>query len=116
VKKILLLSIVMLSMFSCDINNDSILITEESDEERPMFTVEQPNGTRHEHMFAEEIAQGLLDGKWERNEDLTLSQLSEYQLYLEDDSLIIYSFNRKIAAVPYHQTGVLDSIFIADNQ
>jgi hypothetical protein len=106
----------MLSLFSCDINDDSILIIEESDEERPMFTVRQPNGTRHEHMYAEEIAQGLIDGRWQRNENLTLTETSEYQLFLEDDSLMIYSFGRKVAAVPYHKTGVLDSIFIADNQ
>ena len=120
-KKLTILSVIMLSLFSCKVNNklknsDSIVITEESDEERPMFTVKLPNGTIHEHFYAEEIAQGLLDGKWKTNEDLTITETSEYQLFLEPDSLMIYSFGRLVAAVPYKQTGVLDSIFIKDNQ
>jgi hypothetical protein len=112
----------MLSLFSCKVenkinqDNDAIVIIEESDEERPMFTVKLPDGRVLEHFFAEEIAQGLIDGKWKNNEDLVITETSEYQLFLEPDSMMIYSFGRKVAAVPYHKTGVLDSIFIADNE
>jgi hypothetical protein len=119
----LLSIVVILFLSSCKINenkptqvSDTVITIEESDDEgRPMFTVKLANGTVYEHFYAEEIAQGLLDGQWKNNQDLTITETSEYQLFLEDDSLMIYSFDRLVAAVPYHQTGVLDSIFITDN-
>jgi hypothetical protein len=123
VKPYVLFCILMLSLFSCKVENNinqksniTIISENDSTDSRPMFTVKLANGTIHDHMFAEEIAQGLLNGKWTRNEDLTITETSEYQLFLEPDSLMIYSFQRKVAAVPYKQTGVLDSIFIKDNE
>jgi hypothetical protein len=121
VKKLLLLSIIMLSLFSCKdspVSEDSeiFVITEESDEERPMFTVILPGGRVLEHYYAEEIAMGLIDGKWETNQDLIITETSEYQLFLEDSTVSVYSFSRKVASVPYNKIGVLDSIFIEDNK
>jgi hypothetical protein len=95
---------------------DAIIVYEGSDEDRPMYTVTLPSGKKLENMYAEEIAQGLMDGKWEFNQDLTIAFTSEYQLTLEPDSLVIYNGPRKVAMVHYDQTGILDSIFIADNQ
>lgn len=95
---------------------DAIIVYEGSDEDRPLFTVTLPSGKVLDMMYAEEIAQGLLDGKWEFNQDLAIAPLSQYQLTLEPDSLAIFNGNRLVAMVPYDQTGVLDSIFIADNQ
>jgi hypothetical protein len=97
-------------------DNNVIVIEEGWDEERPVFTVRLSDGTKHEYMYAEEIAQGLLSGSWTNDETLRLTQDSEYQLFLEPDSLMIYSFGRKVAAVPYNQTGALDSIFMKDNE
>jgi hypothetical protein len=124
VKKLLFLSTaVMLVMISCKVEDntkqqsDIIVINEyDSTDNRPMFTVVLPNGTVHDHMFAEEVAQGLIDGKWYRCEDIRLAYMSEYQVFLEPDSIMIYDFARKVAAVPYNKTGVLDSIFIKDNE
>lgn len=119
-KKLLLLSIVMLSLFSCNVEteqSDNIIITEESDDDgRPTFNVKLPDGTVHEHFYAEEIAHSLITGTWQTDEDLRLAYASEYQVTLEPDSLYIYDWKRLVAAVPYSKTGVLDSVFMADNQ
>lgn len=121
-KNYLLILLVSTSLFmSCKTEkvhetSDAVVVTEESDEERPMFTVKLPNGTTLEHLYAEEIANGLLTGKWETNEDLKLAYASEYQLFLEPDSLLILDGERKVASVPYKQIGALDSIFIKDNE
>ena len=95
---------------------DAIIVYEGSDEDRPMFTVTLSSGKKLESMYAEEIGQGLIDGKWEFNQDLAIAPISEYQLTLEPDSLAIFNGPRKVAMVHYDQTGLLDSIFIADNQ
>jgi hypothetical protein len=39
-----------------------------------------------------------------------------YHVTLEDDSIIISDHGRHVASVPYEQIGVLDSIFVADNE
>jgi hypothetical protein len=40
----------------------------------------------------------------------------EYQLVLEDSFIVISNNGRHVANVPYERSGVLDSIFIADNE
>lgn len=40
----------------------------------------------------------------------------EYQLTLEEEAIYIYDGDRLVASVPYEQTGILDSVFIADNE
>lgn len=39
-----------------------------------------------------------------------------YHVTLEDDSIIISDHGRHVASVPYEQIGVLDSIFVTDNE
>jgi hypothetical protein len=39
-----------------------------------------------------------------------------YHVTLEDDSIIISEHGRHVASVPYDQIGVLDSIFVTDNE
>jgi hypothetical protein len=124
VKKVFLLSIVMLTtLFSCKVENkmtqesDSIVITEQSDDDgRPTFNVKLPDGTVYEYFYAEEIAHSLITGTWQTDQDLRLAYASEYQVTLEPDSMMIYDWKRLVAAVPYSKTGVLDSVFMADNQ
>jgi hypothetical protein len=112
----------MVTLFSCKVESvsnrpDAIIISEHSDNDgRPMFTVKLPNGTTLQHVYAEEIAQGLLDGQWKYDEDMTLVPMSCYQVTLEPDSLHINDRNRKVAIVSYKDIGVLDSIFIKDNE
>ncbi len=120
-KKILLVLTVVIAAVSCKVENindkpEAIIITEESDEERPMFTVKLPSGKVLEHMYAEEIAQGLLDGRWNYDEAMTLVPESCYQVTLEQDSIHIKDRDRMVAVVSYKQIGVLDSIFIKDNE
>jgi hypothetical protein len=117
-KKLLLIILVALvSLYACrPDDSDQIIITEESDEDRPMFTVKLPNGTVYEHFYAEEIAHSLITGKWEHDEDLRVTPASEYQVMLEEDGMIIYDWKRVVASVPYNKIGVLDSVFMKDNE
>lgn len=121
-KKILLVLVVISGVVSCKVgtvrNNSNIVIVDEhSDNDgRPMFTVKLANGRVLEHMYAEEIAQGLLDGEWASDEDLTLTHSYTYEVLLEQDSLHIVDKARVVAVVGYNQIGVLDSIFIKDNE
>ena len=120
-KKILLALLVISGVVSCKVSNvndkpEAIIIEEEHDEERPMFTVKLPNGKTLEHMYAEEIAQGLLDGEWASDEDLRLTHSYSYEVLLEADSLHVVDKARTVAVVGYKQIGVLDSIFIKDNE
>ena len=102
---------------SCNVPSNSIVITQEDNNDiRPMFTVKLPNGRTYTHFYAEEIAHALVTDKWINNEDLRLSYASEYQVNLEPDSIMIYDYSRKVAAVPYEKAGILDSIFIKDNE
>jgi hypothetical protein len=39
-----------------------------------------------------------------------------YHVELQDDSIIISDHGRHVASVPYEQIGVLDSIFVTDNE
>ncbi len=124
VKKLLTLVIVLTTlMLSCKVqgNNQNqpvaTIISENADKEgRPMFTVKLPNGKTLEHMYAEEIAQGLLDGKWIYDEAMTLVPESCYQVTLEQDSIHIVDRDRPVAVVSYKQIGILDSIFTKDNE
>jgi hypothetical protein len=120
---ITVLCLIVFSVFSCKVENkmtqesDVIIITEQSDDDgRPTFKVKLPDGTVHEYFYAEEIAHSLITGTWQTDQDLRLAYASEYQVILEPDSMMIYDWKRLVAAVPYSKTGVLDSVFIADNQ
>ena len=121
-KKILLVLVVISGVVSCKVgtvrnNSNVVIVDEHSDNDgRPMFTVKLANGRVLEHMYAEEIAQGLLDGEWASDEDLTLTHSYTYEVLLEQDSLHIVDKARVVAVVGYNQIGVLDSIFIKDNE
>ena len=121
-KKILLVLVVISGVVSCKVgtvrnNSNVVIVDEHSDNDgRPMFTVKLANGRVLEHMYAEEIAQGLLDGEWASDEDLTLTHSYSYEVLLEEDSLHIVDKSRVVAVVGYNQIGVLDSIFIKDNE
>jgi hypothetical protein len=121
-KKILLVLTVIIAAVSCKVgtvrnNSNVVIVDEHSDNDgRPMFTVKLTNGRVLEHMYAEEIAQGLLDGEWASDEDLTLTHSYSYEILLEQDSLHIVDKSRVVAVVGYNQIGVLDSIFIKDNE
>lgn len=121
-KKILLvLTVIIAVASSCKVEkvNDKqkvIIIEEEHDEERPMFTVKLPSGKVLEHVYAEEIAMGLLDGEWKYDEAMTLVPESCYQVTLEQDSIHIVDRDRPVAVVSYRDIGILDSVFIADNE
>ena len=39
-----------------------------------------------------------------------------YQVTLEDSAMVITDHGRHVATVPYEQTGILDSVFMADNE
>lgn len=121
-KKILLVLTVIIAAVSCKVgtvrnNSNVVIVDEHSDNDgRPMFTVKLTNGRVLEYMYAEEIAQGLLDGEWASDEDLTLTHSYSYEILLEQDSLHIVDKSRVVAVVGYNQIGVLDSIFIKDNE
>jgi len=85
-------------------------------DDRPMFTVTTENGTVLEHMYAEEIAQSLIQGNWERDEDLALSRVSEYQITLEQDSIVVMDQHRHVATLPWNKIGKLQRVFLEDNQ
>lgn len=112
---------ITITLLSCKVNStnkkpDAVIVYEESNEGRPMFNVKLANGRVIEHMYAEEIAQGLLSGQWEYNESMVLVPEVSYQVTLEPDSIHIKDRNRMVAAVSYKQIGILDSIFIKDNE
>jgi hypothetical protein len=123
IKNYALMLAMVAGLFSCKVENkmtqesDAIVIAEESDDDgRPMFTVKLANGKVLEHFYAEEIAHSLITGTWQTNQDLRLAYASEYQVTLEPDSLYIYDWQRLVAAVPYNKIGVLDSVFMKDNE
>jgi hypothetical protein len=121
-KKILLVLVVISGVVSCKVgtvrnNSNVVIVDEHSDNDgRPMFTVKLANGKVLKHMYAEEIAQGLLDGEWASDEDLTLTHSYSYEILLEQDSLHIIDKARVVAVVGYNQIGVLDSVFVKDNE
>jgi len=39
-----------------------------------------------------------------------------YQVTLEDSAMVITDHGRHVATVPYEKTGILDSVFMADNE
>ena len=127
IMKKLLVIITVFSLFSCKSSNvhtdDGTVIIKPvakkdypSDETRQLYIVTLSNGRVYEYMYAEEIANGLITGEWKSDEDLKLAWDSEYQVILEPDSMMIWDGGRKVAAVSYQKTGVLDSIFIKDNE
>ena len=40
----------------------------------------------------------------------------EYQVYLSGDSIYVYDDNRQVVVLHSHDTGLLDSVLVADNQ
>lgn len=93
-------------------------MSELSEDGRRMYYVITEEGQEFDYLYAEEIAQALITDDWDKavNEDLRLFPRYQYQLTLEDDSLIVTDFDRHVASVPYEKIGVLNNIFIADNE
>jgi predicted restriction endonuclease len=86
-------------------------------EGRLLFTVKTDNGQVFTHMYAEEIAKALITGDFDApNEDLRLFPAYQYQVTLDPDNIVITDFDRHVASVPYSKIGLLDSIFIKDNE
>ena len=91
-------------------------MSEVSEDGRPLYFVITDKGQMFDYLYAEEIANGLLTGNWNPDETLRLYPQYQYQLTLDPDSLVVSDFGRIVATIPYNQTGVLDSVFIADNE
>lgn len=88
----------------------------QNESDRPMFTVTTERGDHLTHMYAEEIAQSLIDGKWISDEDLALSRVSEYQITLEQDSIVVMDQHRHVTTLPWNKIGKLQRVFLEDNQ
>lgn len=121
--KYVLVSLVSILLFSCvkkeckhTIPGGIVIIPVDVKDGRQMYNVIFEDEKGVDNLYAEEIANGLLTGKWITNEDWKLANAAEYQLFLEPDSLMIWDGERKVASVPYKQIGVLDSVFIKDNE
>ena len=121
--KYVLVSLVSILLFSCvkkeckhTIPNGIVIVPTEVNDGRQMYNVIFEDEKGVDNLYAEEIANGLLTGNWINNEDWKLANASEYQVFLEPDSLMIWDGERKVAAVPYKQIGVLDSVFYKDNE
>ena len=93
-------------------------MSELSEDGRRMYYVITEEGQEFDYMYAEEIAQALITDDWDKavNEDLRLFPRYQYQLTLEDDSLIVTDFDRHVASLPYNTIGKLDDVLIADNE
>jgi archaeosine-15-forming tRNA-guanine transglycosylase len=93
-------------------------MSELSEDGRRMYYVITEEGQEFDYLYAEEIAQALITDNWNKaiNEDLRLFPRYQYQLTLEDDSLIVTDFNRHVASLPYNKIGKLDDVLIADNE
>jgi len=61
------------------VNNDSAIIIKFADslDGRATYNVFLPNQTSFEHMYAEEIAQSLINGEWGYEETTTLQTLKQ---------------------------------------
>lgn len=121
--KYLLAIMFSIVLFSCsqkpckhNIPNSIVLVKTDSNDHRPVYTVIFEDDKTEDYMYAEEIAYGLTTGIWRSDEDLKIAYDSEYQLWLEPDSLLIWDGDRKVAAIPYNQIGVLDSLFRKENE
>jgi hypothetical protein len=100
------------ALFSCSLKEQSdVIVTElwDDDEGRPIFNV-KANGVLYEHFYAEEVANGLITGQWKRNQDLVITESSEFQLFMEEDSIIIYDFGRKLGTIANGECNKLDNI------
>lgn len=53
-------------------SNDIKIVISDSVEGRQTYNVLFPDGTMLDSMYPEEIANGLITGKWDYNEDLTI--------------------------------------------
>ena len=93
-------------------------MSELSEDGRRMYYVITEEGQEFDYLYAEEIAQALITDNWNKaiNEDLRLFPRYQYQLTLEDDSLIVTDFDRHVASLPYNKIGKLDDVLIADNE
>jgi hypothetical protein len=120
--KYVLVIMISVVLFSCSkpckhtIPNSIVLVPTDTVEGRPVFTVIFEDEKTLELMYSEEIAHGLITGDWRPDEDLRIAPASEYQVILEPDSIMIYDWKRLVAAVPYKKAGVLDSVFMKDNE
>jgi len=97
--------------FSCSLKENDVVITElrDDDEGRPIFNV-KINNVLYEHFYAEEIANALITGEWKRNQDLVITESSEFQLFMEEDSVVIYDFGRKVGAIANGECNKLDDV------
>lgn len=97
--------------FSCSLKENDVIVTElwDDDEGRPIFNV-KANGVLYEHFYAEEIANALITGQWKRNQDLVITESSEFQLFMEEDSVVIYDFGRKLGTIANGECNKLDDI------
>lgn len=93
-------------------------MSELSEDGRRMYYVITEEGQEFDYMYAEEIAQALITDDWDKatNEDLRLFPRYQYQVTLDEDSVTITDFDRHVASVPYNKIGVLEDVFIADNE
>lgn len=93
-------------------------MSELSEDGRRMYYVITEEGQEFDYMYAEEIAQALITDDWDKavNEDLRLFPRYQYQLTLEDDSLVVSDFDRHVASIPYNKIGKLNDVLIADNE
>jgi archaeosine-15-forming tRNA-guanine transglycosylase len=93
-------------------------MSELSEDGRRMYYVITEEGQTFDYLYAEEIAQALITDDWNKaiNEDLRLFPRYQYQLTLEDDSLIVTDFDRHVASLPYEKIGKLGDVLIADNE
>jgi len=109
------LVVIMLSfvLFSCSKSDGKSYVVVNSgvdDENRPLFNVMFANGYICKDFYAEEVANGLITGQWKRNQDLVITESSEFQLFMEEDSVVIYDFGRKLGTIANGECNKLDNI------
>jgi hypothetical protein len=109
------LVVIMLSfvLFSCSKSDGKSYVVVNSgvdDENRPLFNVMFANGFICKDFYAEEVANGLITGQWKRNQDLVITESSEFQLFMEEDSVVIYDFGRKLGTIANGECNKLDDI------
>jgi hypothetical protein len=107
---VIMLSFVLFSCSKSDAKSYVVVNSGVDDENRPLFNVMFANGVIYEKYYAEEIANSLITGQWKRNQDLVITESSEFQLFMEEDSVVIYDFGRKLGTIANGECNKLDDI------
>lgn len=75
-----------------------------------------PSGDEYSNLKPEQIALFLKSGEIPNDTTWVIYPQCEYQLTMEDKTIIVESFGRPVCELPYNQTGKLGNLLIKDNK